>query len=97
MWSEKVRFVSQVIPKLRTREVRSKTYCKEVGRVFNLLNYLRSTNNYNDIGAQNPSLVVFAFLFIHILHCICFEKLFTELKYLVFNGSYTGFIRAIKK
>jgi len=40
-----------------------------------------------DTEAQNPSLVVFAFLFILMLHCICFKILYTESKYLVSNWS----------
>jgi len=50
-----------------------------------------------DTGARNPSLVGFAFLLNHILHCICFKVLVTESKYLVSNWSYTRLVRAIKK
>src|SRR6218665_845192 len=48
-------------------------------------------------GGQNPSLVVFGFLFNHNLHCICFKLLFTESKYLVSNLHYTRLVRTITK
>ena len=40
---------------------------------------------------------VLAFLFNHILHCICFKMLLTGSKYLVSNRGYIRLIRTIKK
>ena len=47
-------------------------------------------------GLITHHLSVLAFLFNHILHCICFKILVTESKYLVFNWRYTHLIRAKK-
>ena len=48
-------------------------------------------------GPKIRRLSFLAFLFYHILHCICFKIPFTESKYLVSNWSYTSLIRTIKK
>ena len=48
-------------------------------------------------GLKTHHLLILAFLLNHILHCICFEILFTESKYLVSKWSYIPSLRAIRK
>ena len=48
-------------------------------------------------GPKTRRLSFLAYLFIHILNCICFKMHFTEAKYLVSNWSYTCLIWTIKE
>jgi len=48
-------------------------------------------------GIKSHHMKVLAFLFNHIIHCICFKMLLTGSKYLVSNRGYTRLIRTIKK
>ena len=72
----------------------SKVLLPHCDNIQNVTSFITHMAIY-DTRAQNP--LILAFLWNHILHCICFKILFTVSKYLVSNWSYTRLIGRMKK